>query len=400
MRKDIYERMKILKQDNIKPNYAEIARKYDCDYRTIKKYYEEDSEIVFPRTYPSKLDPFRQIIRDKVNLGCSAYSIYKFIEKKGFTGKYTIVKDFCREIKREELKKATIRFETNPGLQAQVDWKEDLTLVSNKGEIFKVNIFLIVLGYSRKKYIELTLDRNQDTLFNVMVRSFKYFEGVPKEIIFDNMRTVVDHSKTMYDKAVVNEKFYQFSKDMGFEVWACRPYRPQTKGKVEALARTMKRLQVYDGEFESLEELDEIVRELREDLNSEISQATGKPPNTLWENEKEYLHPLPKQEILDTYLTIPLTRKVSKESMIVYNKRKYSLPVQYIGKTVDIKEENGKIFILYQNRLITSFELSEKKFNYKMEHMAEILRSDVMKHKDPGEIEEFAKKQLQLYDKL
>lgn len=400
MRKDIYERMKILKQDNIKPNYAEIARKYDCDCRTVKRYFEEDPDITTPRVYPSKLDPFKQIIRDKINLGCSAYSIFKFIEKKGFTGKYTIVKDFCREIKREELRKATIRFETNPGLQAQVDWKEDLTLVSDQGEIFKVNIFLIVLGYSRKKYIELTLDRNQDTLFNVMVRGFKFFEGVPKEIIFDNMKTVVDRSKTMYEKAVINERFYQFSKDMGFEAWACRPYRPQTKGKVEALARTMKRLQVYDGEFESLEDLDEIVRELRDDLNSEISQATGKPPNSLWENEKEYLHPLPKQEILDTYLTIPLTRKVSKESMIIYNKRKYSLPVQYIGKTVDIKEENGEIFILYQNRLITSFELSEKKFNYKMEHMTEILRSDVMKHKDSGEIEEFARKQLQLYDKL
>lgn len=152
MRKDIYERMKILKQDNIKPNYAEIARKYDCDYRTVKRYFEDDPDIAAPRIYPSKLDPFKQIIRDKINLGCSAYSIFKFIEKKGFTGKYTIVKDFCREIKREELRKATIRFETNPGLQAQVDWKEDLTLVSNQGEIFKVNIFLIVLGYSKKIY--------------------------------------------------------------------------------------------------------------------------------------------------------------------------------------------------------------------------------------------------------
>lgn len=400
MRKDIYERMKILKQDGIKPNYAEIARKYDCDYRTVKKYFEEDSSSRKPREYHSKLDPFRQVIRDKFNLGCSAHSIFKFIEKKGFKGKYTIVKDFCREIKADEQRKATIRFETNPGLQAQVDWKEELSIVSSQGEIFTVNIFLMILGYSRKKYIELTLDRNQDTLFNAMVRGFKYFEGVPKEIIFDNMKTVVDRSKTMYEKAVINEKFYQFSKDMGFEVWACRPYRPQTKGKVEALARTTDRLRVYSSEFETIEELDEIVRELRDDLNNEVSQATGKPPNGLWENEKEYLHPLPAQEILDTYLTIPLTRKVSKESMIVYNKRKYSLPVHYIGKTVDIKEENGKLLILYQNQLVTSFALSERKFNYKIEHMTEILRSDVMKYRDAGEIEEFARKQLQLYDNL
>ena len=340
MRKDIYERMKLMKQEGIKPNYAEVARKYDCDYRTVKRYYERDSSTKPKRVYPSKLDPFRQVIQDKLELGCGAYSIYKFIEKRGFQGKYTIVKNYCRKIKQEQIQKATIRFETNPGLQAQVDWKEELTLVSRQGEIFTINIFLILLGYSRKKYISLTLNRSQDVLMNAMVDAFKYFEGVPKEIIFDNMKTVVDHSKTQYEKAVINERFYQFSKDMGFEVWACRPYRPQTKGKVEALARTVDRLNVYNNEFDSLEDLDEIVRELREDLNTEISQATGKAPNELWMKEKEYLHPLPTKDILDSYLTIPLTRKVSKESMIVYNKRKYSLPVNYIGKTVDIKEEN------------------------------------------------------------
>ena len=400
MRKDIFERMKLMKQDDIKPNYASLARTYDCDYRTVKRYYEGDESAGKKREYPSKLDPFRQIIQDKVRAGCSAQSIYDFIRKKGFTGKYTIVKAYCSQIKSDETKKATIRFETNPGLQAQVDWKENFTLISRNGEVFTINIFLMLLGYSRKKYIELTLDRNQDTLMTAMVRGFKYFEGIPKEIIFDNMKTVVDRSKTIYEKAAINPKFYQFSKDMGFEVWACRPYRPQTKGKVEALARVTNRLTVYNGEFETIDELDEIVRDLRDTLNAEVSQATGNPPNVLWEKEKEYLHPLPNSDILDTYLTIPLERKVTKESMIVYNKRKYSLPVDYIGKTVEIKEENGRLLIMYQKKLITSFVLSSKKFNYKIEHMTQILGSDVMKYKSKGEIEEFAKKQLALYDKL
>ena len=401
MRKDIYERVKLMKKEDIKPNYAEISRLYGCDYRTVKKYFEsEPSESPPKRVYHSKLDPYKQIIQEKVKQSCTAYSIYDFIRKKGFTGKYTIVKTYCRQIKEEEIKKATIRFETTPGLQAQVDWKENLKLISKHGEIFTVNIFLMLLGFSRKKYIELTLDRNQDTLMNAMVHAFKHFEGVPKEIIFDNMKTVIDRSKTMYEKAVVNERFYQFSKDMGFEVWACRPYRPQTKGKVEALARTINRLLVYNNEFESLEELDEIVRALNDELNCEVSQATGRPPNQLWQKEKEYLHPLPNQEILETYLTIPLVRKVTKESMIVYNKRKYSLPVKYIGKTVEIKEENGKLLILYEKELITSFDVSSKKFNYKIEHMTEILGSDVMKYKDEGEIEAFAKQQLLLYDNI
>lgn len=400
MRKDIYERMKLMKQEGIKPNYAEIARKYDCDYRTVKKYYEGDPDTVKKRKYTSKLDPYRQIIQDKTDQGCSAYAIFKFIEKKGFNGKYTIVKNLCKKFRQEGQQKATIRFETNPGLQAQVDWKEEVKLVSKNGELFTVNIFLMLLGYSRRKYLQLTIDRNQDTLMNAMVEGLRYFGGVPKEIIFDNMKTVVDRSKTQYDKAVINDRFYQFSRDMGFEVWACRPYRPQTKGKVEALARTVDRLMVYNHEFESIDELDELVRELRDDLNSEVSRATGKIPDELWRKEKEYLQSLPPNDILDTYLTIPLTRKVSKESMIVYNNRKYSLPVNYIAKTVNIKEENGRLHIFYRQQEIASYEVKDRPFNYKLEHMTEILRSDAMKYRSADEIEEFARRQLRLYDSL
>lgn len=401
MRKDIFERVKLMKKEEIKPNYANVARTYGCDYRTVKKYYESNSDIQTERKKRgSKLDPYRQIIEEKLKLGCTAYSIFLFIQKKGYEGRYSILKDLCRKLRDEERRKATIRFETNPGLQAQVDWKEKLVLKSKDEKTYTINIFLMLLGYSRKKYLELTLDLNQDTLMNAMVRGFKYFGGIPKEIIFDNMKTVIDHSKTMYENAVVNEKFYQFSKDMGFEVWACRPYRPQTKGKVEALAKLTNRLLVYNNEFSSIEELDEIVREVMSDINSETSQAIGCAPDYLWEREKEYLHPLPNSEILNTYLTTPLIRKVTRESMIVYNKRKYSLPVHYIGKMVEVKEENGRLLILDKNKIIASFELSNKKFNYKLDHMSQILASDVMKYKSTGEIEKFAKKQMELYDNL
>lgn len=133
----------------------------------------------------------------------------------------------------------------------------------------------MVLGYSRLKYIGLTLDRNQDTLKQELISALKSFGGVPKEILFDNMKSVIDQSKTQYNDAVINSNFYQFSKDIGFQVIACRPYRPQTKGKVETLAKIMERLRVYNYEFDTLDELDEIVRELNYDINNSISQATN-----------------------------------------------------------------------------------------------------------------------------
>ena len=111
-------------------------------------------------------------------------------------------------IKHEQIKKATIRFETNPGLQAQVDWKETMTLKNREGKKFTINIFSIILGYSRFKYIKLTLDRTQQTVFQSLTDAFNYFGGVPKKILFDNMKTVVDHAKSEYANPQVNQKMY------------------------------------------------------------------------------------------------------------------------------------------------------------------------------------------------
>lgn len=400
MRKDIYEVVKKMKEENVKPNYAELARRWNCDYRTVKRYFEQDVIPIRKQTKPSKLDPYKGIIEEKVELGCTGSSIYHFIVRKGYDGKYSILRDFVRSIRIEGEQRATIRFETNPGLQAQVDWKEKLKLISKNGEIFEINIFLMLLGYSRTKYIELTINKNQDTLMMSMINGFRYFGGIPKEIIFDNMRTVVDQSRTRYQDAIINETFYQFSKDMGFEVWSCRAFRPQTKGKVEALAKLMSRLQPYNNEFETLEELEEIVREVMDDINNDKSYATNIEPLKLLEKEKEYLLPLPNQELVNNYFTKPIRRIVTKESMITYLNNKYSLEPKYIGKIVNLEVSNDAIKIIYDKQIIATHKLSKKKLNYKQDHMVSILKSDAMRFKKDEEIEDFARKQLEMYDQF
>ncbi len=117
-------------------------------------------------------------------------------------------------------------------------------MISKHGEIFKINKFLIVLGYSRTKYVCLTTNRNQETLFKSMIEGFKYFGGIPQEILFDNMKTVVDRSKSSFTQVELNTIFKSFSDDAGFKTITCRAYRPQTKGKDEALAKLVDRLKV------------------------------------------------------------------------------------------------------------------------------------------------------------
>ncbi|EJN0207947.1 IS21 family transposase [Staphylococcus aureus] len=331
-------------------------------------------------------------------------AIFKYIEKKGYEGKYTILREYCKNKTQNETKKATIRVETNPGIAAQVDWKEDMVMHDKFGRTYQFNIFLYVLHYSKMKYITLTWDRKQDTLFECLKDAFEYTEGVPKEIWFDNMRTVVDRPRTQYKKVVFNNLFYQFSKDANFEPIACRPYRPQTKGSVESLAKFVEqRLRPYDYEFYDAVELIELVDDLCHELNHlEISQVTEQRPIDVFNyEEKEHLNFF-NAKLLDTYIENECIRIVSKEPMINFRKGKYSVPTKYIGEEVQVIFNNStdELLIYYDGELIRRHNLSERKFNYIVEDMSEILKSDVFKHKDDKEILTYIENSLLLYDEI
>ncbi|EAA0154607.1 IS21 family transposase, partial [Listeria monocytogenes] len=376
--------------------------------RTVKRYYEAgltgDLDKLRERkpSVPPLLHGFEEIIRDKLELNCSAASIFYFLGKKGYKGSYTTIKRYCRKYREEKVQKATIRIETTPGLSAQVDWKENVKMVSRDGEVFYFNIFLYILGYSRMKYLELTFDRTQPTVFQCLVNAFEYCgNGIPQEIWFDNMKTVVDRSKSQFTQTVFNEKFRQFAKDAGFHPIACRPFRPQTKGKVEALARTVERLMVFNYEFTDVQELKQIIYELMQDLNGSVSQAIHNKPTVLLKEELPILAPIHRLELL-SYVSRNkrLLRKVSMESMVQYQNAKYSVPVKYIGKevTLDIRRDN--LFVWYGDKCIRTHPISEKALNYQREDSLEILRSDVFKYLEDEELERFVDDNLHAYDDL
>ena len=403
MRQDVLNEINIFLRGGEKETMskAAMARIMGCDPRTVKRYLE-GYELKKKRKIlkKSKLDKFKETIISKLEIGCTSMAIFKFIQKDGYTGSYSLVADFVQKHKEEQIKKATIRFETAPGLQSQVDWKENLKMISKHGELFEVNIFLMVLGYSRTKFVKLTSDKTQKTLFKCMNEAFKYFGGVPKEIVFDNMATVVDRANSRIGNVKLNTKFVQYSKDIGFNPITCRIYRPQTKGKVESLAKLVDRLQVYNHEFETYEELEKIVKMFMKEINNEISQGTNMKPIERLEKETKYLLPLPNQEVLNAYTTSPKEYKVSKESMITYKGQKYSVPTYLIGKSVSVKETDEYIHIYYITNLITKHKKSKKFLNYHKEHIVDILKSDALKGYKDNEIEEFVNNHLSDYDEL
>ncbi len=398
MRKDVANQLTVMKEFELM-NKSELARRFNCNWRTVDKYIENQTTTRKKREHVSILEDYKSTITEKVdNYGVSSMAVFKFIQKKGYTGGYLTVNNFVKLHKNEEIKKATIRFETSPGLQAQVDWKEKITMINNDGEVFEIDIFLIVLGYSRLKFIKLTMNKSQKVLFECMYEAFRYFGGIPKEMLFDNMATVVDRANSTFKNVTLNSTFKAFAKDAGFEAITCRPYRAQTKGKVETLAKLMDRLKVYNEEFETFEDLEKIVNQFNQEINQEISQATNEKPIDRFEKEKEYLTPLPPMESLLSYFSHEKEYKVTPESMIRYKGKKYSVPTRFIGNYLTVTETEDEIKIYYTQDLVVCHKKSDKFFNYKTEHAFEILKSDAMKHATNDDINEFIENSLKKMD--
>lgn len=403
MRTDIREVAHVKKRNKEKIKYAPIARQYDCDYRTVKKYYNERDDTPKgrkPRVVNKKTDGFESIIKVKyLENKAPAIAIYNLLKDEyGYTGSYSTIKAYTHNLKEEKQKEVTVRFETSPGLQCQIDWKEELTLISKLKEVFTINIFLAVLGYSRYKYIELTLDRSQHTLFKCLTNTIKYYGGVPLQFLFDNMKTVADKSRTQYDQVVYNQRFYQFSKDAGFEPQSCMAYRPKTKGKVEVVAKIMNRLKAYNNEFITIDDLKGIIAKLNKDINSEINKTTLERPIDRFQKEKEYLQPEPRYDILETYYSEKvLVRKVPKDCLITYQNRKYSVQPAFVGKSVTLQIEEDNLYIYYNKTLVSSHKITDKKINYTELDYKLLLKHSLVKEEN---IERIAEKNLKLFDKL
>lgn len=395
----------IMESLNMKINKSELARQLNVDRRTIDRYlngYVKSKS----RTRNSKIDEYYNVIqlllseesiqkfyykrilwqylKDNHGLKCSASAFRAYISRKPeFQAYFT-------DGKRTQPVQTAIRFETPPGEQAQFDWKEDIKYITKDGEILKVNVGVLLLSDSRFRKYCLCLSKSQSVLMSFLMESFENIGGVPKTILTDNLKTVMDNHRTEYSKGVVNERFEQFAKDSGFEVKPCIAGRPRTKGKVESPMKILDEIHAYQGKF-NFEELHQFIQTLNERINHSYNQGNGKIPILALQQEKSHLLPLPRKEIRDSYKIKHKLVKVNSSSMITYKSNQYSVPVEYKGKIVGLQVYDDQIHIYYNTELIVQHRLSSKRLNYKEEHYIEVLSLGMPKYPD---INELAKKNL------
>jgi hypothetical protein len=237
------------------------------------------------------------------------------IKALGYSGGKTILKDFLKPFRPLQKAQAVSRFETKPGEQAQVDF--GVFKYEEQGRERKVYAFVMVMSYSRAMYVEFVDRQDTATLIRCHVHAFEYFGGVPEHILYDNLKPVV-LGRDDSGRPVWNQRFLDFALVTGFYPRACRPYRAQTKGRVERAIRYLRQSFWPGMRFFSLH------------------GTTQKRPCDLLAEEN--LRALPNRAALAVFLTEE--RKVSRDGFVSFGGSRYGVPWAFAGRTVEVRE-NG-----------------------------------------------------------
>ncbi|MDB4917697.1 MAG: Transposase [Gemmatimonadetes bacterium] len=239
----------------------------------------------------TQLDSFHPIITARLEAypELSAVRIYDELRAAGYPGGITQVREYVARVRPQPAPDPVVRYETDPGHQAQVDFAEFRLPWGKRYAL------VVVLGYSRLLWLKFYPRQTMATVVSGLEEAFAYFGGVPKELLFDQMKAVIlDDQRADGGRLLENPEFLRFASHWGFRIRACRPYRAKTKGKVERPIRYVRSNFFYGREFIGDADLDD-QRQRWLDLvaNVRTHRTTGVVPRVRFETEElRHLQPL------------------------------------------------------------------------------------------------------------
>jgi len=386
---DLRKLKPFLEERTLKINKSQLARELGKDRRTIHKYLNGYEKPV-KREKTSCIDAYYNQIKELLSDNNQQIFYYKrilwqyLVDNHGLTCKEPSFRRyisnhpefqqyFDQRGKKHLTNKTHIRYETAPASQAQLDWKESIPFTLKNGETLEVNILVLLLSYSRYRIYHVSLKKTQDVLLALLDQSFEQLQGVPKTLLVDNMKTIMDEPRTPYQRGKVNRRFQQFADDYEFQVKPCLAGRPQTKAKVEAPMKLLDEIRAYNGQL-TYPQLIELVTHMNNRINSKVNQGTGKIPLLFYQKEKVSLSSLPKGAIRKPYQITTTTAKVNSSSMITYKGNQYSVPAEYLDKTMNLQVHDGHLCVYYNMSFVTMHPISSKKLNYLESHYLELSR--------------------------
>ena len=289
-----------------------------------------------PRTpAPTKLDAYRPIIETRLAAypELSAVRLLEEIRAAGYAGGYTQVKALVRQIRPVPAPESVIRFETPAGHQGQVDFAHFRFAWGVRYAL------LVVLGYSRLLWCRFYPRQDMRTLMDGLEEAFQYFGGVPRELLFDQMKAVITRDLRLEGGALIrNLEFLRFAHHWSFTPRACRPYRAQTKGKVERPVRYLRSNFVYGRTFLHDADLEAQRRQWLDAVaNVRVHGTTGEPPRARFDrDERLQLQPLAPRPYTSLVLApvAPAQPRRLSRPLVEVEKRSLTVYAQLAGGAV------------------------------------------------------------------
>lgn len=266
------------------------------------------------------------------------------------------VRQWRRELQAQ--KRATVRYETPPGQQLQIDFGQ--TRVWIGGEWVRMYVFVATLGYSRRMHIRASLCERQTDWFEGLEGAFLRFGGVPKEVLLDNARALVEHHDTATREVRFNARLHAFAHYWGFTPRACAPYRARTKGKDERGVGYVKRNAVAGRQFADWATFEaHLDRWNREVAEQRVHGTTGEQPIARFADEVNALRPLggraPFGQLRD------IVRKVQPDCAIDLDTNSYSVPWRLIGESVQVVVLGGRVIVRHAGQVVADHALCSRR---------------------------------------
>ena len=337
---------------------GEIASRLGVSPRMVR-YYITDSVGAPPvSTRASKIDPFKPFIASILEDDpfCNVQVLYDRLRIQGYAGRISNLRLWCADIRRGLIIKAVLRFETEPGRQAQVDWKE-AGLWNINGCMVKVYAFVMLLGFSRRAFVWFTTSMKSSLLLACHLKAFAAFGGITHEILYDNMKTA-----WLFDGEhwVVNPLLLELASNLGFTPRRCQVRHPQTKGKVERFIQTLGNNFLPWAREQGLDSLDA----LNEQVNLWLASQGGQILRDLLETRDErfiqeagFLLPFHPEAAPDVREVVEVT--VSREGRLTFETNRYSVPARYLGQCMTLKVDRmaGRADLLDGAHIVRTLDL-------------------------------------------
>lgn len=336
-----------------------LAREFGCARNTVRRYLRAGGPVAFRR--PERRTAFDGLddwLRERFfRHGGNADVVRQELASEhgiviGLRSVELRVQRWRRELAAE--RRATVRFETPPGKQLQIDFGE--TRVWIGGERVRVHLFVATLGYSRRLYVRASLRERQADWFEGMEGAFLRFGGVPAEVLFDNPKALVEHHDAATREVRFNVRLHAFARHWGFAPRACAPYRARTKGKDERGVGYVKRNAIAGRRFASWAALEaHLGKWTREVADQRVHGTTGVAPAARFAEEAGALRPLggraPFGQLRD------LVRKVQADCAIDLDTNSYSVPWRLIGESVQVVVLGGRVIVRHAGKVVADHVL-------------------------------------------